>query len=144
MTQAESGLWRMRMALADEVIEAEVRGSGIRQERNAPQPGFMSVPFTGESAGRFWVITYFGHHHQAATGEWRATGSGVSATRWASRVSPRSSRPSFRMGGRRFPASTNERIRIAESGHPLPRSPPNLEERESETPRSTGLPDQGG
>lgn len=77
MTQTETGLWRMRMALADEVVEAEVRGSGIRKKREAPQPGFMSVPFTGESAGSFWVITYFGHHHQSATGEWRANGSGV-------------------------------------------------------------------
>lgn len=77
MTQTEPGLWRMRLALANEVVEAEVRGSGDRKKRDAPQPGFMSVPFTGESAGRFWVITYFGHHHQAATGEWRAKGTGV-------------------------------------------------------------------
>ena len=77
MTRTESGLWTMRLALADEVVEAEVRGSGLRKQRNAPQPGFMSVPFTGESAGSFWVITYFGHHHQPADGQWGAKGSGV-------------------------------------------------------------------
>jgi hypothetical protein len=75
--QAEPGLWRMRLELPDESIEAEVVGSGQRRKRNAPQPGFMSVPFTGEGAGSFWVITYFGHHHQPAKGQWRAKGAGV-------------------------------------------------------------------
>lgn len=77
VTQSEPGLWRMRMALANEVVNAEVRGSGLRKPRNAPQPGFMSVPFTGDSAGSFWVITYFGHHHQPADGKWHAEGTGV-------------------------------------------------------------------
>ncbi|APV48312.1 hypothetical protein BWI17_00610 [Betaproteobacteria bacterium GR16-43] len=77
VTQAEPGLWRMRLELPNESIEAEVLGSGQRKKRNAPQPGFMTVPFTGESAGSFWVITYFGHHHQAAKGQWRAKGAGV-------------------------------------------------------------------
>lgn len=75
--QAEPGLWRMRLELPNESIEAEVRGSGQRKKRNAPQPGAMTVPFTGESADRFWVITYFGHHHQPAKGQWRAKGAGV-------------------------------------------------------------------
>ena len=77
VVQAEPGLWRMRLALPGESIEAEVRGSGQRKKRNAPQPGFMTVPFTGASAGSFWVITYFGHHHQPANGQWRAKGTGV-------------------------------------------------------------------
>lgn len=77
VTQAEPGLWRLRLALPGETIEAEVRASGPRKKRSAPQPGFMSVPFAGHGAGRFWVITYFGHHHQAAKGQWRAKGSGV-------------------------------------------------------------------
>lgn len=75
--RAEPGLWRMRLALPNESIEAEVRANGERRKRNAPQPGFMSVPFAGASAGSFWVITYFGHHHQSAKGEWRARGTGV-------------------------------------------------------------------
>lgn len=75
--EAEPNLWRMRLALPNETIEAEVRGSGQRIRRNKPEPGFMSVPFTGESAGSFWVITYFGHHHQSAEGKWQAKGSGV-------------------------------------------------------------------
>ena len=77
VAQTEPGHWRMRMALANEVIEAEVHGSGLRQKRNGPQPGYMSVLFTGGNADKFWVITYFGHHHQAATGEWHAKGTGV-------------------------------------------------------------------
>jgi len=77
VTEVEPNLWRMRLALPNESIEAEVRGSGQRIKRNAPEPGFMSVPFTGKSAGSFWVITYFGHHHQSAQGKWHARGSGV-------------------------------------------------------------------
>lgn len=69
--------WRMHLALANEVIDVEVRGSGVRKARNAPQPGFMSVAFCCKAADQFWLITYFGHHHQAATGDWRAKGSGV-------------------------------------------------------------------
>ncbi len=77
VAQTGAGVWRMRMTLANEVIEAEARTTGLREKRNAPEPGFMSVPFTGNSAGSFWVITYFGHHHHAAEGTWRASGSGV-------------------------------------------------------------------
>lgn len=77
VTEVEPNLWRMFLALPNESIEAEVRGSGQRIKRNAPEPGFMSVPFTGKSAGSFWVITYFGHHHQSAQGHWHAMGSGV-------------------------------------------------------------------
>jgi hypothetical protein len=77
VTEAEPNLWRVRIALPDESLEAEVRGSGQRIKRNAPEPSFMSVPFTGRSAGSFWVISYFGHHHQSAQGQWRARGSGV-------------------------------------------------------------------
>jgi len=77
VTEAEPGLWRMRLALPNESIEAQVRASGQRIKRNKPEPGFMSVPFTGKGAGSFWVITYFGHHHQSAEGQWHAKGSGV-------------------------------------------------------------------
>jgi hypothetical protein len=77
MTQAEPGLWHLRMAVANEVIEAEVRASGDRKRSKAPQPGFMSVPFTGKNAESFWVTTYFGHFHQPATGEWQVVGSGA-------------------------------------------------------------------
>ena len=77
VAQAEPGLWRMRLALPNESIEAEVRGSGQRIKRNAREPRFMTVPFTGKFAGSFWVITYFGHHHQSAQGQWCAKGGGV-------------------------------------------------------------------
>jgi hypothetical protein len=77
ITRAEPNYWRMRLPLASETIEAEVRTSGQRKKRDAPEPGFMTVPFTGEDAGSFWVITYFGHHHQTAEGTWRTEGSGV-------------------------------------------------------------------
>jgi hypothetical protein len=77
VTQAAPGRWRLRLALPAESIEAQVRTTGPRNKRSAPEPGFMSVPFGGKSAGSFWVITYFGHHHQPAQGQWHATGSGV-------------------------------------------------------------------
>lgn len=69
--------WRVRLPLATEVVQAEVRGNGERKKRKATGPGFMTVPFTGTSADRFTVFTYFGHHHQAASGTWQARGRGV-------------------------------------------------------------------
>lgn len=69
--------WRIRLALSTETVEAEVQVSGERKRRKSAEPGFMSVPFSGKSVDTFWVITYYGHHHQAAKGQWRATGSGV-------------------------------------------------------------------
>lgn len=69
--------WRMRLPLRGEVVHAEVRGDGVRVPRRSSGPGFMTVPFTGESAHLFTVFTYFGHHHQEAEGVWRASGRGV-------------------------------------------------------------------
>jgi hypothetical protein len=66
--------WRLRMTLPDGVVRADVRVSGPRIRRNAPQPGFMTVLFSGDSADAFAVFTYFGHHHREATGRWTATG----------------------------------------------------------------------
>jgi hypothetical protein len=77
VTQAAAGRWRLRLILPTESIEAQVQTTGTRNKRSAPEPGFMSVPFGGKSAGSFWVITYFGHHHQTAQGQWHATGFGV-------------------------------------------------------------------
>ena len=77
MNQIGPNQWKLRLVLANEVVTAEVRGDGQRKKRNAPQPGFMTVPFTGEGAAFFSVYTYFGHHHQDAKGSWRAAGSGV-------------------------------------------------------------------
>jgi len=69
--------WEMRLPLDREVVRATVRGDGVRVKRRSNGPGFMTVPFTGNSAGTFTVFTYFGHHHQEATGTWRASGRGV-------------------------------------------------------------------
>ncbi len=77
--QDEPGLWRLRLALPGETVEAETRVTGPRTKRRAPEPGFMTVPFAGASAGSFWVITYFGHYHRSAEGKWRAEGRGTFA-----------------------------------------------------------------
>jgi hypothetical protein len=69
--------WSMQLALPTERVTADVAGSGKRIPRNAPQPGFMSVVLSGESANRFQVFTYFGHHHQESHGKWRADGTGL-------------------------------------------------------------------
>lgn len=69
--------WRVSLALANETITAEVTTSGSRQPTRAAQPGYMSVPMSGAAAEYFSVFTYYGHHHQAAQGSWRATGRGV-------------------------------------------------------------------
>ncbi|MEO8384268.1 MAG: hypothetical protein ABI583_03425, partial [Betaproteobacteria bacterium] len=71
--------WRVRMALASGVIDVDVRVSGPHIKRNAPQPGFMTVLFSGDSADYFTVFTYFGHQHRNAEGIWQANGSGVFA-----------------------------------------------------------------
>lgn len=71
------GKWRLRLSLAKEFIEAEVETSGEPKRRKSTEPGFMTVPFSGDSADRFWVITYHSHHHQTAMGRWRSSGTGV-------------------------------------------------------------------
>ncbi|MFO1250025.1 MAG: hypothetical protein U1E77_02505 [Inhella sp.] len=77
VTPTQPNVWLIRLALPTERIDAEVRGSGQRQRRGASEPAFMSVPFAGVGAGSFWVITYVGHHHQQAVGQWSAQGAGV-------------------------------------------------------------------
>ncbi|HAB17225.1 MAG TPA: hypothetical protein DCE44_12340 [Verrucomicrobiales bacterium] len=77
VTQAEPDVWRVHLALADEVIDGKIRCSGEPTKRRESGPGYMSVPFTGEGAGYFWTMTYFGHHHQEARGEWQIQGTGV-------------------------------------------------------------------
>lgn len=77
VAQVESGLWRLHLALPDEVIDAEVRCSGEPTKRRESGNSFMSVPMAGAGAGYFWVIAYFGHHHQPAHGDWRSKGTGV-------------------------------------------------------------------
>jgi hypothetical protein len=83
VTETAPHAWHMTLALPGERIEADVKGDGVRQPRKSAQPGFMTVPFTGQSADRFTVFTYFGHHHQDATGRWRAKGKGVFAGSFA-------------------------------------------------------------
>lgn len=75
--QIDSSRWRVRLALPGETVTAEVKSSGPLTPSRAAQPGYMSVPMSGRAADYFSVFTYFGHHHQAAQGEWRATGAGV-------------------------------------------------------------------
>ena len=77
VSQTGANQWEMKLVLANEVVTAKVNGNGQRMKRKAPQPGFMTVPFTGDSASLFSVYTYFGHHHQPAEGTWHASGSGV-------------------------------------------------------------------
>lgn len=77
MTQTGTNDWRLRLILPGESIEADVHGDGNRRRRKAAEPGFMTVPLTGAHAGSFWIFTYYGHHHQAAEGQWRAQGTGV-------------------------------------------------------------------
>lgn len=77
LVQFEPNAWRLRLVLPGESVAAEVRNSGRRTPSRAAQPGTMSVPMSGGSAGYFSVHTFFGHHHQSAQGTWRATGTGV-------------------------------------------------------------------
>jgi hypothetical protein len=74
---ADANRWHIRLALPSETVTAEVSGSGRLEPSRAQQPGYMSVPMSGRAADYFSVFTYFGHHHQAAGADWRATGTGV-------------------------------------------------------------------
>jgi hypothetical protein len=80
--EAGPGVWRLHLALADDVIDAEVRTRGEPVKRRASTEKFMSVPMAGKGAGSFWVITYHGHHHRPAHGGWRSRGSGVFSAAW--------------------------------------------------------------
>lgn len=80
VSQVEPQHWRLRLPLGSGMVEADVRTDGKRIRRKKPEPGFMTVPFTGDSTYLFTVFTYFGHHHQAAEGTWRATGAGPFST----------------------------------------------------------------
>lgn len=75
--QVQPNRWRVRLVLPSETVTADVSTSGLPVPSRAEQPGFMSVPMSGRAADYFSVFTYFGHHHQAARGEWKATGTGV-------------------------------------------------------------------
>lgn len=75
--QVQPNRWRVRLTLPGETVTAEVSSSGLPVPSRAAQPGFMSVPMSGRAADYFSVFTYFGHNHQAARGEWKATGTGV-------------------------------------------------------------------
>jgi hypothetical protein len=75
--QSDANRWHIRLVLPKETVTAEVSSSGRLAPSRAQQPGYMSVPMSGRATDYFSVYTYFGHHHQAARGEWRATGTGV-------------------------------------------------------------------
>jgi len=80
--ETEAGVWRLRLVLPDEVIEARVHCSGELTKRPASAENFMSVPMAGKGVGHFWVITYFGHQHRPARGEWQSRGSGLFSSAW--------------------------------------------------------------
>ena len=77
VSELEPGVWRARLQLAGEIVEASIMVTGPHEKRKAAEPGFMTVPFTGKSANFFTVFTYFGHHHAAAAGKWSARGAGA-------------------------------------------------------------------
>lgn len=77
VAEMKPGVWRARLEHAGEAVEAAVEVSGEPQKRQSREPGFMTVPSSGENARYFTVFTYFGHHHQAANGAWTASGGGV-------------------------------------------------------------------
>ena len=86
ISQREPDLWRLRLTLTEEIVEAEVRTSGDRIKRNAPEPGFTTVVLSSEGAGQFMVFTYFGHHSRLAKGTWQARGPASSAKSFRSPV----------------------------------------------------------
>lgn len=80
VTEVKPATWRARLKLAGETVEASIMLSGELIKRKSPEPGFMTVAFSGEAADYFTVFTYFGHHHQQAQGTWTAKGDGPFTT----------------------------------------------------------------
>jgi hypothetical protein len=78
-----TGNWRVHLALPEEVIDADIQCSGDLVPRRTSAENFMSVPMAGKGKGNFWVITYFGHQHRPARGEWRSQGKGIFSAAWA-------------------------------------------------------------
>ena len=66
----------LSLALPREAVVANVRATSPSTPSTASQPGYMSVPPSGDHAGYFTVYTYAGHHHRSARGTWSATGTG--------------------------------------------------------------------
>lgn len=77
VAETKPGVWRARLEHAGEAVEAAVEVSGEPRKRKSREPGFMTVPSSGEHARYFTVFSYFGHHHQEANGTWTASGGGV-------------------------------------------------------------------
>ena len=73
----QPNFWHLRIVLPTETVEGDVHLSGTRTSMNRPEPGYSTLPFAGDHAAYFLVITYFGHRQQPASGEWRAHGSGT-------------------------------------------------------------------
>ena len=75
--------WRLSLALPSETVHAEVHVTSPGTPSNSTQPGYMSVPMSGDSAGFFSVYAYIGHSHRTARGSWRTTGTGTFTSSFA-------------------------------------------------------------
>jgi hypothetical protein len=75
--------WHLRLVLPSETVEADIRADSPSTPRKASGPGYMSVPMSGDSAGYFSVYAYAGHRVRKATGNWRATGTGIFTSAFA-------------------------------------------------------------
>lgn len=71
------GTWQVRLELPDQTVEGNVTVTGPSKKRGTKEPGFMTVAYSGKSAGYFTVFTYFGHRHTPVTGQWAARGKGA-------------------------------------------------------------------
>lgn len=69
--------WRLRLVLPGETVTAEVQADAQSTPRKSTQPGTMTVPLSGASAGYFNVFAYLGHRSRKAEGQWQAQGQGV-------------------------------------------------------------------
>ena len=77
VTQVQPTRWQLRLVLPTETVEADVRLEGKRTPMNRPTPAYVTLPYSDAYADYFTVFTFFGHHQQRATGQWRAHGTGV-------------------------------------------------------------------
>lgn len=79
ITVAPSGpdTWRLRLALPDETVTAEVQAGPPDAPARTGAPRRMAVPMSGPAADRYSVHVYAGHRHRPASGTWQARGNGA-------------------------------------------------------------------
>jgi hypothetical protein len=76
--------WTASVETAEGRVAARLMPTGARRPVEYATPAYITVPWIDAAHGEYFnVITYMGHHEQAADGEWTATGDALWARLFA-------------------------------------------------------------